>query len=760
MKKKYEEITIFLTLIYIMISPLYFNYSNLFAETSEVTRYVKIFWITITLFISLGYLFVYRDSKVKFNRLDFLIIIFPILYFIPILCGKNVESIRLNLEYIFVSLLLAVHIIVLRRILNKKRLEYILKTIVLSCVISVLFSFITDSNHDITNFFQISSLFGDYYASSVDRLYGTLFYPNTYAVFVLVGFLISYNYLLKDNNKSIITHFCLFILFLAFLLTISKITTIIFLIINILMVVYYLIQKNYKQLISLLTIYFSMVLPVLYAVNKTRIFIYNNNLIIYFFIIILMFIIYYLSYIILSYINNKSKIVYIILIIIISTITCVLFLYPKSQTLKISNVTSTSSSKNNDNIIVADFMNLKPENNYIIKLDIKSKTELNNPILNLKVLYIKNEHIIKKIVSSHTVNEGTNTYYFNLNTPENFDFYYLDLQNIDMYNSVEISSVEVFDLSNNSINIYSVDYIWTPYIYLHSKEQLKYDKYSYDDRIATYKHVLELSKESFLTGQGFRALRHYSSIHYFHSLPTDEHSFIARMLMEVGIIGVIYYFLLILYGLVFSIRLLKDEKSTIAILLFLLLVGSSIVDITMSYEFIHFLLLLDLVFLNYNYRNLKNKNKVVFISSAGGHLTELLAIDSIYKNYDYVLITEKNMISKKLKNKYNVRYLLYGSRYYPIKYVFTSIVNVFKNVYYFIRYNPDVIYTTGAHTSLLICYLGYIFDRKIIFVEVFDRTHTPTLSGKLIYPIATTFVVQHNNYKEIYPEAKYIKGVY
>lgn len=73
---------------------------------------------------------------------------------------------------------------------------------------------------------------------------------------------------------------------------------------------------------------------------------------------------------------------------------------------------------------------------------------------------------------------------------------------------------------------------------------------------------------------------------------------------------------------------------------------------------------------------------------------------------------------------------------------------------------PDIIYTTGAHTSLMICYLGYIFDRKIIFVEVFDRTHTPTLSGKLIYPIADTFIVQHDNYKEIYPKAKYIKGVY
>ena len=76
-------------------------------------------------------------------------------------------------------------------------------------------------------------------------------------------------------------------------------------------------------------------------------------------------------------------------------ITCILFFYPRSQTLKISNVTATSNSKNNSSIIFSDFMNLESEKKYVIKLEIKSETELNNPILNLRVLYLKNAHIIK-----------------------------------------------------------------------------------------------------------------------------------------------------------------------------------------------------------------------------------------------------------------------------------------------------------------------------------------------------------------------------
>ncbi len=756
MKKKYEEITILLTLVYIMVSPLYFNYSNIFEDTQSIVKYIKIGWIVSTLFIALGYIFIYKERRVKFNRLDLIILTFPMLYFIPMLCGKDISNIRLNLEYILVSLLIAIHVIVLRRIINKERLNYILKTIILSSTISVIISFIIQSNSDIGNLLQIKSWFGDFYKSSVDRLYGTLLYPNTYATFILTGYFITCYYLTTDN-KNIIFHFCLFILLLAFLLTMSKITTMIFLIINILLIINYFIRKKYKEIINLITIYFCIILPVLYAINKTRIFIYNNNLIIFLSIIILMFIIYYISYLILLLISKKSKVIYTISFIIILFIVCILFAFPRSQSLKISNITENNLK---DNIIFADFMNLECSKSYLIKLDIKNKNELNNPILKLKVLYVKNSHIIKKTVDSKFINEDQNTYYFRLNTLKEFEYYYLELENMDIYNSAEISSVYVINLDTNKTQVYEVDNILTPYIYIHSKEQTKYDKGSLDGRMDIYNHVLEITKGNMLVGQGFRAFKYYSVNNHFRFEPSDEHSFIARMLVELGIIGVIYYFTLIAYGIVYSIRLLRDDRSLYIIALFLLLIGSSLLDINMSYEFIHFLLLLNLIVLDYNYRDLKNKNKVIFISSVGGHLTELLAIDSIYDKYDYILITEKNKISLKLKEKYKIKYLFYGSRYYMLKYVFISILNVLKSIYYFIRYNPDIIYTTGAHTSVLMCYLGYFFDRKIIFVEVFDRTHTPTLSGKLVYPIATTFIVQHNNYQEIYPKAKYIKGVY
>ena len=150
----------------------------------------------------------------------------------------------------------------------------------------------------------------------------------------------------------------------------------------------------------------------------------------------------------------------------------------------------------------------------------------------------------------------------------------------------------------------------------------------------------------------------------------------------------------------------------------------------------------------------------MFISSAGGHLTELLKLEKIFNNYNYVVVTEKNQISLQLNNKYNIEYLLYGSRNQLFKYVFICIANFFKTIFLFFKYNPDLIYTTGAHTCVFMCILGKILKRKIIFVEVFDRINNPTVSGRIVYFLADLFVVQHEELKEFYPKAKYIRGVY
>jgi len=146
--------------------------------------------------------------------------------------------------------------------------------------------------------------------------------------------------------------------------------------------------------------------------------------------------------------------------------------------------------------------------------------------------------------------------------------------------------------------------------------------------------------------------------------------------------------------------------------------------------------------------------KVVFISSTGGHLNELLQLKPLMKEYDSYIITEKTKSNLSLKKKFNkVFYLVYGTRRNIFTFTLKFIFNTFKSFYYFIKIKPDVIVTTGTHTAVPICYIAKLFRKKVIFIETFANSRTKTLSGTIIYPIADIFIVQWESMLDLYPKA-------
>lgn len=148
--------------------------------------------------------------------------------------------------------------------------------------------------------------------------------------------------------------------------------------------------------------------------------------------------------------------------------------------------------------------------------------------------------------------------------------------------------------------------------------------------------------------------------------------------------------------------------------------------------------------------------KVLFISSTGGHLNELLQLKPIFKNYDSYLITEKTKTTLNLEKDYkNVDYLLYGTKHTPLKYIYVSIRNIFKSIRLYHKIKPDVIVTTGAHTCVPMCYIAKLHRKKIIYIETFANINSKTITGKLIYPIANVFVVQWESMLKLYPKAVY-----
>lgn len=72
---------------------------------------------------------------------------------------------------------------------------------------------------------------------------------------------------------------------------------------------------------------------------------------------------------------------------------------------------------------------------------------------------------------------------------------------------------------------------------------------------------------------------------------------------------------------------------------------------------------------------------------------------------------------------------------------------------------PDLIISSGAAVAVPFFYIGKLMGAKVVYIEVFDRYNKPTLTGKLVYPIADKFIVQWEEEKKSIPK-QLIWGVF
>jgi len=164
-----------------------------------------------------------------------------------------------------------------------------------------------------------------------------------------------------------------------------------------------------------------------------------------------------------------------------------------------------------------------------------------------------------------------------------------------------------------------------------------------------------------------------------------------------------------------------------------------------------------LVILNKN-SLVERKKRVIFISSTGGHLNELLQLESCFNKYDYCLITEKAKNNVALAKKHKMYYLVEGT-YTTMKaklvYPFKFLMNIILSIYYYNIVNPDCIVTTGSHNTVPMCYIAHILGKKVIFIETFANSKKPTKAGKMVYPISDYFIVQWKGTLKYYKRAIY-----
>lgn len=148
--------------------------------------------------------------------------------------------------------------------------------------------------------------------------------------------------------------------------------------------------------------------------------------------------------------------------------------------------------------------------------------------------------------------------------------------------------------------------------------------------------------------------------------------------------------------------------------------------------------------------------KVCLVGSSGGHLTHLYLLKPFWENQERFWVTF---------DKVDARSILGKETFYPCHYPTNrNLKNLIKNT--ILAFNilrkerPDVIISSGAAVAVPFFYLGKLFGAKTVYIEVFDRIDTPTLTGKLVYPVTDKFIVQWDEMKKVYPKAINLGGIF
>jgi UDP-N-acetylglucosamine:LPS N-acetylglucosamine transferase len=130
--------------------------------------------------------------------------------------------------------------------------------------------------------------------------------------------------------------------------------------------------------------------------------------------------------------------------------------------------------------------------------------------------------------------------------------------------------------------------------------------------------------------------------------------------------------------------------------------------------------------------------KLLIVASPGGHLLQMLALEPAWCDMDRTWVTLRSTDVEYLLQDEDV---IYGHGPTP-----RNVGNFFRNLRLARRIlreqDPGVVVSTGAGLALPFFLLGRLERRRLVYVESITRVEKLALTGRLVYPLASSFFVQ------------------
>ncbi|GGL35051.1 UDP-N-acetylglucosamine--LPS N-acetylglucosamine transferase [Phycicoccus endophyticus] len=139
---------------------------------------------------------------------------------------------------------------------------------------------------------------------------------------------------------------------------------------------------------------------------------------------------------------------------------------------------------------------------------------------------------------------------------------------------------------------------------------------------------------------------------------------------------------------------------------------------------------------------------VLFVCSNGGHLAQLLALQPWYRHQrrTWVTFDQPDAVSR-LQDESVV------FAHHPTT---RNVPNLLRNAVLawrtLRRVRPDLLVSSGAGVAVPFFVLGRLLGIPTVYIEVLDRVNSRTLTGRLVGPFTTSFLVQWEAQLRLYPK--------
>lgn len=256
-------------------------------------------------------------------------------------------------------------------------------------------------------------------------------------------------------------------------------------------------------------------------------------------------------------------------------------------------------------------------------------------------------------------------------------------------------------------------------------------------------------------GSGGNLANIFGVVNHAEWLNTGSESALISIGYQLGIQGVLLFVILLILMSKQLFTIYNLTKDNLVFILSVSVYGIIIVSVfqenTLSPQCISSLML----FSGAVQYQLKSNIKVGLVGSSGGHLTQLFLLESTWKQYERFWVTFDKEDSRSLLENEKKYWC-----YFPTN---RNVKNLIKNTFLAFKIicleRPTILVSTGAAVSIPFFYIGKLFGVKLIYIEVYDRIDSPTISGKVVYPICDYFILQWEEQQKFYPKGKVIGGI-